>query len=96
MQNFDDLDIEGRNPSHLLEEDKEKVNRGGGAEGQKRSITPSLSILHVIENRYNYASPDSSQNNCFMYLRFDILFFTKNWYTDHHDLQLFLKLAFAN
>lgn len=25
MQNFDDLDIEGRNPSHLSEEDKEKV-----------------------------------------------------------------------
>lgn len=27
MQNFDDLDIEGRNPSHLSEEDKEKVGR---------------------------------------------------------------------
>lgn len=25
MQNFDDLDIEGRNPSHLSEVDKEKV-----------------------------------------------------------------------
>lgn len=25
MQNFDDLDIEGRNPSHLSEADKEKV-----------------------------------------------------------------------
>lgn len=25
MQNFDDLDIEGRSPSHLSEEDKEKV-----------------------------------------------------------------------
>lgn len=27
MQNFDDLDIEGRNPSHLSEEDKEKVKK---------------------------------------------------------------------
>lgn len=35
MQNFDDLDIEGRNPSHLSEEDKEKVNRGCSAEGYR-------------------------------------------------------------
>lgn len=28
MQNFDDLDIEGRNPSHLSEEEREKVNPG--------------------------------------------------------------------
>lgn len=26
MQNYDDLDIEGRNPSHLSEEEREKVN----------------------------------------------------------------------
>lgn len=25
MQNFDDLDIEGRHPSHLSEEEREKV-----------------------------------------------------------------------
>lgn len=25
MQNFDDLDIEGRNPSHITEEEREKV-----------------------------------------------------------------------
>lgn len=29
MQNFDDLDIEGRNPSHLSEADKEKVMHNG-------------------------------------------------------------------
>lgn len=29
MQNFDDLDIEGRNPSHLSEEEKEKVRVKG-------------------------------------------------------------------
>jgi len=27
MQNFDDLDIEGRNPSHVSEEAKEKVSK---------------------------------------------------------------------
>lgn len=27
MQNFDDLDIEGRNPSHQSEEEREKVKQ---------------------------------------------------------------------
>lgn len=51
MQNFDDLDIEGRNPSHLSEEDKEKVNRGCSATegyGNETNCHEFLSIVHVV------------------------------------------------
>lgn len=44
MQNFDDLDIEGRHPSHLSEEEREKV--------KKKKITATHHIEKQIENFY--------------------------------------------
>lgn len=65
MQNFDDLDIEGRNPSHLSEEDKEKVNRGCGTETNCHEL---LSIVYIVvankqQSNTTCRISESSSNN---------------------------------
>lgn len=50
MQNFDDLDIEGRSPSLLSEEDKEKVKERWGCGSQECSISPRIICLCALNN----------------------------------------------
>lgn len=49
MQNFDDLDIEGRSPSHLPEEDKEKVKERCHDTGRARTISISRHVLFICD-----------------------------------------------